>query len=367
MLFLLFILQHVCENNTMIFRYTRLFLVVLCSVVLVDRGCAASLFNITFVGNTEQTISSASTYSLTHAMDNLPYVLDEVGTSIGYSASTVWQYPRGVRVCAGLDAKVGLPVVGSINGQDIYGVTDEVGLLVWMGGAGYSNDVAMTGNTWANVLDSWCTINTPPTSQGLSLYVKPVILKRSATTSYIIPQTTIGSIKFRPEEGPVSGYETTVNFTLNSFTVNNTVTSCKLLTPSSVNVPLQDVYASQFPSSGDEVVAGSTMLRLQCDAGVTVWATLTDATTPSNRSDILTLTGTSTATGVGLRIYKNTDSTPLKFGPDSPVKGNENQWQLSSGTETLPSATLNVRYVNTGEGINPGTVNGISTFTFSYQ
>ncbi|EIP8262054.1 fimbrial protein, partial [Escherichia coli] len=273
-------------------------------------------------------------------MDNLPYVLDEVGTSIGYSASTVWQYPRGVRVCAGLDAKVDLPVVGSINGQSIYGVTNEIGLLVWMGSAGYSDDVAMTGNVWANVLDSWCTINTPPASQGLSLYVKPVILKRSATTSYIIPQTTIGSIKFRPEQGPVSGYETTVNFTLNSFTVNNTVTSCKLLTPSSVNVVLQDVYARQFPSSGDEVVAGSTTLRLQCDAGVTVWATLTDATTPSNRSDILTLTGSSTATGVGLRIYKNTDSRPLKFGPDSPVKGNENQWQLSTGTETSPSVRL---------------------------
>ncbi|EEV5877073.1 adhesin [Escherichia coli] len=330
-------------------------------------GLAAGAFNITFVGNTEQTISSASTYSLTHAMDNLPYVLDEVGTSIGYSASTVWQYPRGVRVCAGLDAKVDLPVVGSINGQSIYGVTNEIGLLVWMGSAGYSDDVAMTGNVWANVLDSWCTINTPPASQGLSLYVKPVILKRSATTSYIIPQTTIGSIKFRPEQGPVSGYETTVNFTLNSFTVNNTVTSCKLLTPSSVNVVLQDVYARQFPSSGDEVVAGSTTLRLQCDAGVTVWATLTDATTPSNRSDILTLTGSSTATGVGLRIYKNTDSRPLKFGPDSPVKGNENQWQLSTGTETSPSVRLYVKYVNTGEGINPGTVNGISTFTFSYQ
>ncbi len=351
----------------MIFRYIRLFLVVLCSVVLVDRGSAASLFNITFVGNAEQTITPSSAYTLTHAMDNLPYVFDEAGVTIGYSAVTVWQYPRGVRVCAGLDAKVGLPVVGSINGQDIYGVTDEVGLLVWMGDAGYSDDVAMTGNTWTNVLDSWCTVNVPPTSQGLSLYVKPVILKRSTTASYVIPQTTIGSIKFRPEEGPLSGYETTVNFTLSSFTINNTVTSCRLLTPASVNVALPDVFVSQFPSSGDEVAAGSTTLRLQCDAGVTVWATLTDATTPSNRSDILTLTGASTATGVGLRIYKNTDSTPLNFGPDSSVKGNENQWQLSTGTETSPSVRLYVKYVNTGEGINPGTVNGISTFTFSYQ
>ncbi|HDW8898340.1 TPA: adhesin, partial [Escherichia coli] len=56
-----------------------------------------------------------------------------------------------------------------------------------------------------------------------------------------------------------------------------------------------------------------------------------------------------------------------KFGPDSPVKGNENQWQLSTGTETSPSVRFYVKYVNTGEGINPGTVNGISTFTFSYQ
>ncbi|HDW8610347.1 TPA: adhesin, partial [Escherichia coli] len=43
------------------------------------------------------------------------------------------------------------------------------------------------------------------------------------------------------------------------------------------------------------------------------------------------------------------------------------QWQLSTGTETSPSVRLYVKYVNTGEGINPGTVNGISTFTFSYQ
>ncbi|EFS7178404.1 fimbrial protein [Escherichia coli] len=351
----------------MIFRYARFLLVVLCSIVLVDRSFAASLFNITFVGNAEQTVTPSSVYTLTHAMDNLPYVFNDSGTSIGYTNATVWSYPRGVYVCAGLDAKVDLPVVGNINGQDIYGITDDVGLLVWMGDTGYSDDVAMAGNSWTNVLDSWCTVNTPPTSQGLSMYVKPVILKRSSSASYIVPQTSIGSIKFRIEDGPTSGYETTVSFTLSSFTINNTVTSCRLLTPSSVNVALPDVFASQFPSSGDEVAASSTTLRLQCDAGVTVWATLTDATTPSNRSDILTLSGSSTATGVGLRIYKNTDSTPLKFGPDSPVKGNENQWQLSSGAETSPSVTLNVRYVNTGEGINPGTVNGISTFTFSYQ
>ncbi|EKH5790513.1 F17G fimbrial adhesin [Escherichia coli O8] len=328
--------------------------------------CNISQAAVSFIGSTENDVGpSPGSYSRTHAMDNLPFVYN-TGNNIGYQNANVWRISKGF--CVRLDGKVDLPVVGSLDGQSIYGLTEEVGLLIWMGDTNYSRGTAMSGNSWENVFSGWCVGANTASTQGLSVRVTPVILKRNSSARYSVQKTSIGSIRMRPYNGSSAGsVQTTVNFSLNPFTLNDTVTSCRLLTPSAVNVSLAAISAGQLPSSGDEVVAGTTSLKLQCDAGVTVWATLTDATTPSNRSDILTLTGASTATGVGLRIYKNTDSTPLKFGPDSPVKGNENQWQLSTGTETSPSVRLYVKYVNTGEGINPGTVNGISTFTFSYQ
>ncbi|MCE2220631.1 F17G fimbrial adhesin, partial [Streptococcus thermophilus] len=92
---------------------------------------------------------------------------------------------------------------------------------------------------------------------------------------YSVQKTSIGSIRMRPYNGSSAGsVQTTVNFSLNPFTLNDTVTSCRLLTPSAVNVSLAAISAGQLPSSGDEVVAGTTSLKLQCDAGVTVWATL---------------------------------------------------------------------------------------------
>lgn len=157
------------------------------------------------------------------------------------------------------------------------------------------------------------------------------------------------------------------SITLRDIIIGNDAKTCRLLTPSQMTVTLPTISSRSLPFAGDEVLAGQANLRLQCDSGVTVWATLTDSTNPGNTSDMLTLTDNSTATGIGLKIYKNEDSSALQFGPDSYVKGTQNQWQLSNGTESSPSVNLKVKYVNTMGTITPGTVNGIVTYTFSYQ
>jgi type 1 fimbria pilin len=107
-------------------------------------------------------------------------------------------------------------------------------------------------------------------------------------------------------------------------------------------------------------------LALNCDPGVNVAVTLTDATTPSNRSSTLTLTADSSASGVGYQIsYAN---VPVLFGADSAAVGNANQISVSSsptagGVFTVP---LTASYIRTGTVV-PGSANARATFTMSYQ
>ncbi|EMW9312560.1 fimbrial protein [Salmonella enterica] len=300
-------------------------------------------------------------YSRSYSMDNLPFIY-ETGTTLGIRDPYKFNYLRNYN-CGGLDAKVNLSVVGSINGQDIYKLTDDVGLLVWMGDTAFNKANPMTGNNWRNVFNQYCTHS----SQGYSVYVKPVILKRSTTRLFSTPLTTIGSIRLRPMRGSVFTGKTEFTVSVNNMNINNGARSCTLQTPSGMAVTLPTISQMSIPRAGDEVFAGMVNIRLQCDPEVTVFASLTDSTNPANRSDLLTLAGASTARGVGLKIYRNEDPAALKFGADSPVKGNENQWRLSVGAETSPSVQLKARYINTGGYITPGTVTGISTITFSYQ
>jgi len=91
---------------------------------------------------------------------------------------------------------------------------------------------------------------------------------------------------------------------------------------------------------------------------------LTDATTPGNRTDLLTLTSGSTANGVRIRIRNQADN-PVSFGPDAPTAGNTNQWLVgpSDSTTTIP---MTAEYVSTGD-VEAGTANAVATFTMSYQ
>ncbi|AXF21793.1 fimbrial protein [Burkholderia pyrrocinia] len=138
--------------------------------------------------------------------------------------------------------------------------------------------------------------------------------------------------------------------------------SCTV-TNSSPEVRLPPVGASKLNLAG--ATAGDTgfNIGLTCRAGSNVYVTLTDLTAPGNTSDLLTLTQDSTAKGVKLRVSQN--GRPVRYGPDSRVPGNLNQWYVgpSASTSNIP---LSVQYVADGP-VSGGTVKGVATFTMSYQ
>ncbi|WP_176114472.1 fimbrial protein [Burkholderia cepacia] len=112
-------------------------------------------------------------------------------------------------------------------------------------------------------------------------------------------------------------------------------------------------------------------IQLNCsggDAGTSTnaYVTLTDNSNSGNRSNRLSLTRDSKASGVAVQILKN--GTPLSFGPDSSAPSTPNQWkagniQQGQSVFTIP---LTARYIQTGT-LKGGTANAVATFTMSYQ
>lgn len=150
-----------------------------------------------------------------------------------------------------------------------------------------------------------------------------------------------------------------------SIQIKPTVPACAVTTKT-VNVPFGEVSMADASSTPEK----SFTIGLSCSGGTQnaktrIYITLTDATKPSNRSNILNLTSKSTATGVGIQIKNGTKL--VSYGPDSSASGNENQWfvkETGNGTVEIP---LTARYVKTGAKLKAGSADAIATFTMSYQ
>lgn len=90
---------------------------------------------------------------------------------------------------------------------------------------------------------------------------------------------------------------------------------------------------------------------------------MTDQTTPSNTSSVVTLTGDSTASGIGVQFFYN-GTGPLMMGPDSSSAGTTGQFfiQTTSSAQTL-SLPFQAQYIRTGDLI-PGSANALASITF---
>lgn len=143
-----------------------------------------------------------------------------------------------------------------------------------------------------------------------------------------------------------------------------TAITCSVTTPA-ITVTLPTISRTQLGAVGQ--TAGNTgfNIGLNCSSGSNVFITLTDATTPGNRTSLLTLKPASTATGIKLRILKS-DGSLVLYGPDSAQAGNTNQWLVgpSGSTNTIP---LRAQYYRDGATVGEGTVEAAATFTLSYQ
>jgi P pilus assembly protein, pilin FimA len=157
----------------------------------------------------------------------------------------------------------------------------------------------------------------------------------------------------------------TAKVIINPTSITVTASGCTVGTKSA-NVELGNIDIHTLPAVGSTSPSGSFNVGLTCDANVAVHAVMTDQTTPSNTSSVVTLTGDSTASGVGVQFFYN-GTGPLMMGPDSSAAGTANQFfiQSTSSAQTL-SLPFQANYIRTGELV-PGTANALASITFSYQ
>lgn len=157
----------------------------------------------------------------------------------------------------------------------------------------------------------------------------------------------------------------TAQVILNPTTITVTASGCTVNTPTA-NIDLGTIDIHTLTSVGSTSPSGSFNISLTCDANVVVNAVMTDQTTPINNSSVVTLTGSSSASGIGVQFFYN-GTGPLMMGPDSSAAGTNNQFfiQSTSAAQTL-SLPFQAKYIRTGELI-PGSANALASITFSYQ
>ncbi|MGC4007555.1 MAG: fimbrial protein [Pseudomonas sp.] len=110
----------------------------------------------------------------------------------------------------------------------------------------------------------------------------------------------------------------------------------------------------------------SFSVRLNCGTGMNVYMTLTDANNLGNTSDTLSLSPSPTqARGVGIQIRRN--GTPVRFGPDSSVAGNTNQFVLGASPNGALVVPFTANFIKTEVVVAPGDANAAATYTLSYQ
>lgn len=157
----------------------------------------------------------------------------------------------------------------------------------------------------------------------------------------------------------------TANVTINPTTVTVEASGCIVATHNT-SVDLGRIDVRSLPDEGSTSPGNAFNVTMTCDAGIALYAVVSDQSEPGNNSTVLSLTSDSGARGVGVQIFYN-DVGPLALGPDSPSSGTVNQFFIqSTSAEELLNLPFQARYVRTGPLV-PGAANALAGITFSYQ
>ncbi|WP_157656232.1 fimbrial protein [Burkholderia ubonensis] len=205
-------------------------------------------------------------------------------------------------------------------------------------------------------------------SLGFTVQIKLVATGPVATGSHFFPPRLVANMRaLDRNKQPVA---TTLQLYLSGFIVNVTSSGCRITQGADQAIKLPSLPAIDFKGVGSSAgTARQFTVGIACDPNVAIYATMTDVSNPSNTGDFLSLGAGSSAAGVGVQLHKFNEAQPIRFGPDSSRKGNVNQWPVgktASGAQTF-SIPFEARYVQTGAVVKPGSVNAMSTITFSYQ
>jgi len=139
-----------------------------------------------------------------------------------------------------------------------------------------------------------------------------------------------------------------------------------------VRVNFDPVAASAFGGVGSIVGSKDFVVSLNCsggDPGIStgVYMTLTDATNPGSHNDWLTLASSSTASGVGIKIYQQGNPTAITFGADSRTIGNAGQFKVTNAGNQSLNIPFTAKYVKTATTLRGGEVVAVATFTMAYN
>jgi len=138
-----------------------------------------------------------------------------------------------------------------------------------------------------------------------------------------------------------------------------TTIACQVTTPN-IQVPLDDLYATELNRIGATGKAKTFDLGLNCDSGTRINVMMSGVQNTNTSADgVLQLTNAGApdvSSGIGIQILYN----------NSPIKLNNTLFLKTSagGQETLP---FTAQYYQTNSQISAGSANATATFTLTYQ
>ena len=202
---------------------------------------------------------------------------------------------------------------------------------------------------------------------GTEIFLRLIVIGPLQEGVYFHLAAAETAVEFEAQPG---AFSLIVRYDVPKLLIRFAVPTCAVATPS-VSVPMGKVSAGDFgngPGAGSREVP--FQLQVDCAASGTstsVHMTLTDGTDPGNLSDKLSLTSSSTATGLAMELLK--DGTQLHFAPAASSTGQASQWLAGTvgaegGALVIP---LSARYVRTGTTLTPGSASARATFTLNYE
>ncbi|KSF77550.2 fimbrial protein [Pseudomonas paraeruginosa] len=202
-----------------------------------------------------------------------------------------------------------------------------------------------------------------PASGKCYLYLGSPIILELVKTGEVYPGAEVSGGLLLSQR--VGGF-TSSTITLSTPLVHVTPQTCTLQTRQPVNVAFGPIGIGEMKNLNSVSSARTFRLSIDCRGTSTKLAvTFTDATSPSNRSDVLSLSRDSTATGFGIQILLGAQK--VRFGADSRDAGNPNQLLLGTVANRIHEEQFTARYIRTATNAKAGKANGSATFTMSYQ
>jgi type 1 fimbria pilin len=246
-----------------------------------------------------------------------------------------------------------------------YSVLDGSGLELYFKDNGvyydYSSAIYRCVWPWSGTS---CSSNTY--SDGTYPMKGQLILRRTSTTKpgvVIAANSLLARIRFQQRGNYGSGSSWGTNGYTISVYNNDSLTfpTCDVDNSSQNQIiTLQDVSKSAFSGVGTTVNPTHFSIKLNCKAGVSVYASVTDSNQLTNPGPNLSLDGTSSASGVRVQLLYN--NTPIQFGSSNQfyVAGSDASPEMS---HTVP---FEARYVQTAASITSGSVGAKAVISFEY-